>query len=84
MAGSPGMDQVLESFLASPDEQESEEQLGILRRMGCDQYQGFHCSPPIPADEFERMMRLGPMEPATSSLPENTSDTIMARALRNV
>ena len=30
MAGSPGMDQVLESFLASPDERESEEQLGDL------------------------------------------------------
>ena len=32
---------------------ETAEQLTFLRGLGCDQYQGFHCSPPVPADEFE-------------------------------
>ncbi|HMH87169.1 MAG TPA: EAL domain-containing protein [Steroidobacteraceae bacterium] len=36
---------------------ESEEQLGILRRMGCDQYQGFFRSPAVPAAEIERFAR---------------------------
>jgi diguanylate cyclase (GGDEF)-like protein len=37
---------------------ESEEQLGILRRMGCDQYQGFYRSAAVPAAEIERFARL--------------------------
>ena len=36
---------------------ESEEQLGILKRMGCDQYQGFFRSPAVPATEIERFAR---------------------------
>jgi diguanylate cyclase (GGDEF)-like protein len=36
---------------------ESEEQLGILRRMGCDQYQGFFRSPAVPAAEIEKFAR---------------------------
>ncbi len=36
---------------------ESEEQLGILRRMGCDQYQGFFRSPAVPAADIERFVR---------------------------
>jgi diguanylate cyclase (GGDEF)-like protein len=36
---------------------ESEEQLGILRRMGCDQYQGFFRSAAVPAAEIERFAR---------------------------
>jgi diguanylate cyclase len=36
---------------------ESEEQLGILRRMGCDQYQGFFRSPAVPAAEIEGFAR---------------------------
>jgi diguanylate cyclase len=35
----------------------SEEQLGILRRMGCDQYQGFFRSPAVPAAEIEGFAR---------------------------
>jgi diguanylate cyclase (GGDEF)-like protein len=38
---------------------ESEEQLGILRRMGCDQYQGFYRSPAVPAAEIEKFARHG-------------------------
>jgi diguanylate cyclase len=36
---------------------ESEEQLGILRRMGCDQYQGFYRSAAVPAADIERFAR---------------------------
>jgi diguanylate cyclase (GGDEF)-like protein len=36
---------------------ESEEQLGILRRMGCDQYQGFYRSAAVPAAEIEHFAR---------------------------
>jgi diguanylate cyclase (GGDEF)-like protein len=36
---------------------ESEEQLGILRRMGCDQYQGFFRSAAVPAAGIEKFVR---------------------------
>ena len=36
---------------------ETEEQLGYLRRHGCDEMQGYYVSPPIPALEFERLLR---------------------------
>jgi EAL domain-containing protein (putative c-di-GMP-specific phosphodiesterase class I) len=60
---------------------ETAEQLTFLRGLGCDQYQGFHCSPPVPADEFEKMMTTMPDIPPEST-EDNTSDTIMIRALR--
>lgn len=31
---------------------ETAEQLELLRRLGCDQAQGFHLGRPIPADEL--------------------------------
>jgi diguanylate cyclase len=37
---------------------ESEQQLGILRRMGCDQYQGFYRSAAVPAAQIGRFARL--------------------------
>ena len=36
---------------------ETSEQLHSLRSMGCDQYQGFHFSPPLPAAEFGALLR---------------------------
>jgi diguanylate cyclase (GGDEF)-like protein len=36
---------------------ETEEQLDYLRQLGCDQYQGFLRSKPLPAAEFEAMLR---------------------------
>jgi len=36
---------------------ETPEQLDSLKSMGCDQYQGFHFSPPLPAAEFAALMR---------------------------
>jgi EAL domain-containing protein (putative c-di-GMP-specific phosphodiesterase class I) len=67
---------------------ETDEQLSFLRDLGCDQYQGFHCSPPVPADEFEQMMRFAPPDVVVPGNPSgNTtdmSDTIIARTLRKV
>jgi diguanylate cyclase len=60
---------------------ETPEQLSFLRGLGCDQYQGFHCSPPVPADEFEKMMRLAPGDVVVGNA-RNLSDTIVARTLR--
>jgi diguanylate cyclase (GGDEF)-like protein len=62
---------------------ETDEQLAFLRNLGCDQYQGFHCSPPVPADEFEQLMRLNPPDAVViGNLHGNMTDTIIARALR--
>lgn len=36
---------------------ETKEQLEYLRELGCDQYQGYLRSRPLPADEFEVMLR---------------------------
>jgi diguanylate cyclase (GGDEF)-like protein len=38
---------------------ETTEQLDFLRLLGCDQYQGYLSSRPLPAAEFEQMMRAG-------------------------
>jgi diguanylate cyclase (GGDEF)-like protein len=36
---------------------ETPEQLDSLRSMGCDQYQGFHFSPPLSANDFSALIR---------------------------
>jgi diguanylate cyclase (GGDEF)-like protein len=36
---------------------ESTEQLEFLKTLGCDQYQGFHFSPALPAQQFEDLVR---------------------------
>ena len=38
---------------------ETAEQLAYLRSRGCDEMQGYYFSKPLPADEFERMLRQG-------------------------
>ncbi|WBS04987.1 EAL domain-containing protein [Pseudoduganella sp. SL102] len=38
---------------------ESTAQLDFLRAHGCDEMQGYHFSRPVPAEEFERMIRSG-------------------------
>jgi diguanylate cyclase (GGDEF)-like protein len=35
---------------------ETPEQLRFLQTLGCDQYQGYHFSPPLPAGEFARLV----------------------------
>jgi diguanylate cyclase (GGDEF)-like protein len=62
---------------------ETAEQLSFLRGLGCDQYQGFHCSPPVPVGEFERILSNTPAalvhDDACQVVPD---DTILTRALR--
>jgi diguanylate cyclase (GGDEF)-like protein len=36
---------------------ESTEQLDFLKKLGCDQYQGYHFSPAVPAAQFETLIR---------------------------
>jgi len=36
---------------------ETEAQLEALKGLGCDQYQGYFCSPALPAAEFEKLIR---------------------------
>jgi diguanylate cyclase (GGDEF)-like protein len=36
---------------------ETSDQLEFLRQQGCDQYQGFLCSPAVPPDDFAELMR---------------------------
>jgi EAL domain-containing protein (putative c-di-GMP-specific phosphodiesterase class I) len=36
---------------------ETDDQLQFLRSLGCDEYQGYHKSKPLPAPEFERNVR---------------------------
>jgi diguanylate cyclase (GGDEF)-like protein len=44
---------------------ETQEQLEHLRELGCDQYQGFYCSPAVPPDAFiELIKRLRAERPA--------------------
>jgi EAL domain-containing protein (putative c-di-GMP-specific phosphodiesterase class I) len=38
---------------------ETAEQMSFLRELGCDQLQGYLFSPPVPADDFARMLREG-------------------------
>ena len=35
---------------------ETAEQLAFLQAKGCDMYQGYLTSPPVPAEEFEKLM----------------------------
>ena len=47
MADSPGMEVTTEVV-------ETEQQLHSLSDMGCDHFQGYYFSRPIPVEEFER------------------------------
>jgi diguanylate cyclase (GGDEF)-like protein len=61
---------------------ETEEQLDFLRRLGCDQYQGYFCSKPVPADSFARFLREG-LKNTREVLPGlSLNDTMISRALR--
>ena len=42
---------------------ETAAQLDALRALGCDEYQGFYCSPALPAQEFEMLVRGRTAEP---------------------
>ena len=36
---------------------ETPQQLAFLRERGCDAYQGYLCSRPLPAEEFARLLQ---------------------------
>ena len=55
---------------------ETAAQLEALQALGCDEYQGFYCSPALPAHEFEMLMRIKAAEPrpaATAKIEETAS-----------
>ena len=51
---------------------ETPEQLKLLQSFGCDQYQGYHFSPPLPADEFAQLVRSWHRAEDPSSLDESS------------
>jgi EAL domain-containing protein (putative c-di-GMP-specific phosphodiesterase class I) len=46
---------------------ETDEQLSYLRELGCDEYQGYLRSRPLPADQFEQLLRVS-METGVAAL----------------
>jgi diguanylate cyclase (GGDEF)-like protein len=60
---------------------ESEEQLSILKRMGCDQYQGFFRSAAVPAADIENFVRrdAGRVNPADSDIDRTQSKLFRLR-----
>lgn len=47
---------------------ETQEQLAFLRSLGCDEYQGYFASRPLPVEQFERLLAQGTM-PFDVSIP---------------
>jgi diguanylate cyclase (GGDEF)-like protein len=60
---------------------ETPEQLKFLQSLGCDQYQGFHFSAPLPASEFSRLIHEWQKEEDAASA-EEASRTHSKLALR--
>ncbi|MGQ9686068.1 MAG: EAL domain-containing protein [Thiobacillaceae bacterium] len=36
----------------------SEDQIAVLRKLGCSRFQGYHLSPPLPADQVLSWLRV--------------------------
>jgi len=62
---------------------ETAEQLTFLRSLGCDQYQGFHCSPPLPPAQFIALLPHRPID-ESKRVPPSLEDTMISRVLRKV
>ncbi len=63
---------------------ETQEQLTFLRSLGCDQYQGYLCSPPLPPVEFLTLLpHHRPIE-ESKRVPPSLEDTMISRVLRKV
>jgi diguanylate cyclase (GGDEF)-like protein len=62
---------------------ETAEQLTFLRSLGCDQYQGFHCSPPLPPAEFIALLPHRPID-ESKRVPPSLEDTMISRVLRKI
>ena len=62
---------------------ETAEQLAFLRSLGCDQYQGYLCSPPLPPDEFVALLPRRVLD-ESKRVPASLEDTMISRVLRKV
>jgi EAL domain-containing protein (putative c-di-GMP-specific phosphodiesterase class I) len=51
---------------------ESLEQLDFLKKLGCDQYQGFHFSPALPAAQFQDLVLRQGKSDAASMLTDTS------------
>jgi EAL domain-containing protein (putative c-di-GMP-specific phosphodiesterase class I) len=58
---------------------ETIEQRDFLDRIGCDQYQGYFCSPPVPASALAALVRHHAATFASEAAP-NLADTFIGRA----
>jgi diguanylate cyclase (GGDEF)-like protein len=63
---------------------ESAEQLTFLRSLGCDQYQGYLCSPPLPPVEFLTLLPHHRAIDESKRVPPSLEDTMISRVLRKV
>jgi EAL domain-containing protein (putative c-di-GMP-specific phosphodiesterase class I) len=63
---------------------ESAEQLTFLRSLGCDQYQGYLCSPPLPPVEFLTLLPHHRPIDESKRVPPSLEDTMISRVLRKV
>jgi diguanylate cyclase (GGDEF)-like protein len=63
---------------------ETAEQLTFLRSLGCDQYQGYLCSPPLPATEFITLLPHHRPIDESKRVPPSLEDTMISRVLRKV
>jgi len=62
---------------------ETPDQLAFLRELGCDQYQGYHYSVPVPDNVFVEMLREHQAR-SLSPLAASLEDTWIGRVLRRV
>lgn len=62
---------------------ETVEQLNFLRSLGCDQYQGYYCSPPLPPAEFISLLPHRAID-ESKRVPASLEDTMISRVLRKV
>ncbi|HEY3784579.1 MAG TPA: EAL domain-containing protein [Steroidobacteraceae bacterium] len=60
---------------------ETPEQLAFLRSLACDQYQGYHCSPPLPPVEFLTLLPHRVVD-ESKRVPASLEDTMISRVLR--
>jgi len=61
---------------------ETPEQLAFLHELGCDQYQGYHFSAPVPNNVFVSLVREHQADAAVARAA-NLEDTWVKRILRN-
>jgi diguanylate cyclase len=61
---------------------ETAEQLTFLRSLGCDQYQGYLCSPPLPPVEFLTLLPHHRSIDESKRVPPSLEDTMISRVLR--